>query len=62
MVIKYFEWLFGILIGLNFEYIVLLYDFIFKCFDNLIDFKYVELFKMGFYMYEVIINRDENLY
>ncbi|TGJ56883.1 2-succinyl-5-enolpyruvyl-6-hydroxy-3-cyclohexene-1-carboxylate synthase, partial [Ligilactobacillus ruminis] len=39
-----------------------LYDFTFKRFDNLTDFKYAELSKMGSHMYEVITNRDENLH
>ncbi|NAN99827.1 2-succinyl-5-enolpyruvyl-6-hydroxy-3-cyclohexene-1-carboxylic-acid synthase [Staphylococcus epidermidis] len=59
---KYFERLFGTPTGLNFEYTALLYDFTFKRFDNLTDFKYAELSKMGSHMYEVITNRDENLY
>lgn len=58
---KYFERLFGTPTGLNFEYTALLYDFTFKRFDNLTDFKYAELSKMGSHMYEVITNRDENL-
>ena len=59
---KYFERLFGTPTGLNFEYTALLYDFTFKRFDNLTDFKYAELSKMGSHMYEVITNRDENLH
>ena len=59
---KYFERLFGTPTGLNFEYTALLYDFTFKRFDNLTDFKYAELSKMGSHMYEVINNRDENLH
>ena len=51
---KYFERLFGTPTGLNFEYTALLYDFTFKRFDNLTDFKYAELSKMGSHMYEVI--------
>ena len=53
---KYFERLFGTPTGLNFEYTALLYDFTFKRFDNLTDFKYAELSKMGSHMYEVITN------
>ena len=59
---KYFERLFGTPTGLNFEYTALLYDFTFKRFDNLTDFKYAELSKMGSHMYEVMTNRDENLH
>ena len=55
---KYFERLFGTPTGLNFEYTALLYDFTFKRFDNLTDFKYAELSKMGSHMYEVMTNRD----
>lgn len=57
----YFERLFGTPTGLDFEHAALLYDFNFKRFDHLNDFKYESFFKLGSNVYEVITDREDNL-
>lgn len=57
----YFERLFGMPTGLDFEHAALLYDFNFKRFDHLNDFKYESFFKLGSNVYEVITDREDNL-
>ncbi|MBO0371297.1 2-succinyl-5-enolpyruvyl-6-hydroxy-3-cyclohexene-1-carboxylic-acid synthase [Staphylococcus capitis] len=58
---EYFERLFGTPTGLDFEHTALLYDFTFDRFENLIDFKYMELSAMGSHIYEVLTSREDNL-
>lgn len=58
---EYFERLFGTPTGLDFEHTALLYDFTFERFENLTDFKYMELSAMGSHIYEVLTNREDNL-
>ena len=58
---EYFERLFGTPTGLDFEHAALLYDFNFKRFDHLTDFKFESLSKLGSNVYEVITDREDNL-
>ncbi|MFJ5553751.1 2-succinyl-5-enolpyruvyl-6-hydroxy-3-cyclohexene-1-carboxylic-acid synthase [Staphylococcus capitis] len=58
---EYFERLFGTPTGLDFEHTALLYDFTFDRFENLTDFKYMELSAMGSHIYEVLTSREDNL-
>ena len=46
---------------LDFEHTALLYDFTFERFENLTDFKYMELSAMGSHIYEVLTSRENNL-
>ncbi|PTI35010.1 2-succinyl-5-enolpyruvyl-6-hydroxy-3-cyclohexene-1-carboxylic-acid synthase [Staphylococcus warneri] len=58
---EYFERLFGTPTGLDFEHAALLYDFNFKRFDHLTDFKFESLSKLGSNVYEGITDREDNL-
>ena len=58
---EYFERLFGTPTGLDFEHAALLYDYNFKRFDHLTDFKFESLSKLGSNVYEVITDREDNL-
>lgn len=57
----YFERLFGTPTGLDFEHAALLYDFNFKRFEHLNDFKYESLSELGSNVYEIITDREDNL-
>ncbi|KTW08366.1 2-succinyl-5-enolpyruvyl-6-hydroxy-3-cyclohexene-1-carboxylic-acid synthase [Staphylococcus warneri] len=57
----YFERLFGTPTGLDFENAALLYDFNFKRFEHLNDFKYESLSELGSNVYEIITDREDNL-
>ncbi|PTI08474.1 2-succinyl-5-enolpyruvyl-6-hydroxy-3-cyclohexene-1-carboxylic-acid synthase [Staphylococcus warneri] len=57
----YFERLFGTSTGLDFEHAALLYDFNFKRFEHLNDFKYESLSELGSNVYEIITDREDNL-
>ncbi|PTI84785.1 2-succinyl-5-enolpyruvyl-6-hydroxy-3-cyclohexene-1-carboxylic-acid synthase [Staphylococcus warneri] len=57
----YFERLFGTPSGLDFEHAALLYDFNFKRFEHLNDFKYESLSELGSNVYEIITDREDNL-
>lgn len=57
----YFERLFGTPTGLDFEHAALLYDFSFKRFEHLNDFKYESLSELGSNVYEIITDREDNL-
>lgn len=56
----YFERLFGTPTGLNFEHTALLYDFNFTRVEQLSDFKYLQLSKLGSTIYEIMTTRDDN--
>lgn len=58
---KYFERLFGTPTGLDFEHAALLYEFNFKRFNTLSEFKDMTLSQSGAIVYEIITDREDNL-
>lgn len=58
---EYFERLFGTPTGLDFEHAALLYEFNFKRFNTLSEFKDMTLSQSGAIVYEIITDREDNL-
>ncbi len=58
---KYFERLFGTPTGLDFEHAALLYEFNFKRFNTLSEFKDMTLSQSDANVYEIITDREDNL-